>query len=116
MKRGGNASRPSTPVESGYGESFQLQSIGEIDHILTDRCLLGHPGRGRIAKTRGAESSQIGHENAITSFHQRRRHVVPRMNVIRKTMEENDWHSSRISTVSIRDTENRRLDRFCVAR
>src|SRR5262249_51680668 len=106
----------SAPVESGHSESFQLQGIGKIDDILPDRRLLRHAWRSRIAETRRAKSTQIRHEDTITSFYQRRRHVIPGMDVVRETVKENDRHSSGISTLSIANIKNRRRSRFYVVR
>src|SRR5262245_22070654 len=110
MKSSGNARRASAPVEAGHSESRKLYGIGEIDHILSDRRLLRHTWPPRIAKARGTEAPEIRHKDSISSFDERRRHIVPCMDIIRKTMQEHDRKSQRIAALLVPDIKNSCLD------
>ena len=45
MKRRSNACGATTPVIPGYRKTLKTERVGQVDEILSDRSLLGHPGR-----------------------------------------------------------------------
>jgi hypothetical protein len=93
VKGRGDARRAPAPIVPGDREPLDAERVGEIDHILADRRLLGHAWSGRISKTRRAVSTKVRNEDAMACFRQRWGDIVPRAHVIRETVKQDDWKS-----------------------
>ena len=69
---------------------MKLQRVGEVDEVLSDRGLLGHARRLRLAKARAAVAAQVRDQHAKTGVRQRRRDIVVRVHIIRKSVQQDD--------------------------
>src|SRR5213593_3463534 len=93
LKHGRNCGSAASPVEAGDSEASQAERIGEIDHILTDRRLLGHARMGGIQEASGSISSQIGNQCSVSGLRERRCDVVERVSVVGETVKKDDRES-----------------------
>ena len=111
MERGRHLRGAAAPVVTGDGELLQLQCVGEVDQILADGGLLGHARRLRIPEARRPVAAQIRHEHTMSRLRERRRHLVVRVHVVRKAVEQNDWEAAWVAALDVADLEDRRLHR-----
>jgi hypothetical protein len=97
------------PVVTGYSKPRQAKGVGEVDEVLSDCGLLRHARSFRIQEPRRTIAAQVGHEHAVSRRGQRRRHLVPRAHIVRKTVEKNDRETLSIARVLVGDRQNGRL-------
>jgi hypothetical protein len=73
------------------------------DQLRHVRLLLRHARRSGVEEPRRPVAAQIRHQDAVSSFDQRRRHHVPRANVVRKSVKEDDRKPLRVAVGFVRD-------------
>lgn len=106
MKGCGDARRTATPIESTNGEPIQVQSIGEVDHILSNGGLFGH-ARGRwIEKARTAVAANPGNDHAIASLSERRCDKFIGVSIVWESVQQDDRMPIRWTTFEIGDIED----------
>src|SRR5215470_8330464 len=106
MKGSGYTSRAPTPIETANGEAVQPKSIRKIDHILADGRLLRHSRTRSTPKTCGTVASQVRHQHTIPGFRERRCHIVEGVNIVRKTVKQNDRHPGRRPRLLVADRKH----------
>src|SRR5262245_2940290 len=114
MKRPSDRRCAAAPIETDYCESLEFQRIGEIHHVLSNCSLLRHSRTGCISEACWAIAAQIRYKNTVAGLGERRRHIIESVNVIRKTVEQDDWITGGIPALDVPYVQHRRIDRlFC---
>ncbi len=107
-----DARSPATPVVAGKRHARQAQRVHEIEEVLANRRLLRHPRRRRVEEARRAISAQIRNKDAMPGGHERRRDIIPRPDIVGKTMEQDDREPAEIAPCFVGDLQVVRVDRF----
>ena len=94
------------PIVTGQRHLLQAESVGEIDQILAYRGLLGHAGSRRIAESCGTVTAQIRHQHTVSGFRERRRYVIKCVDVVGKTVQQEDRKALRIAALFVGNVEN----------
>ena len=102
--------RAAAPVVPRDREPLDAQRVGEVDHVLADRGLLGHAGRGRIAESRRAVPAKVRHQHAMSRRRERRRHVIPGPHIVRKPVQQDDGKARRAAGFLEADIQDRGLN------
>src|SRR6185295_7767138 len=110
MERRGDLRRAAAPVVPGDGEAIEFQCVREVDDVLADGGLLGHPRRLWISEVRAAIAAEVRHEHAMAGARERRRHLVIRVHVIWKTVEKDDGEACGRTALDVADVERRCLN------
>ena len=90
VQDGRDARGPVAPVEPGQRRPLNPQRIGEVDDVLGDRRLLRHARHIGIQEPGRAVAAQVRHEHAVAGVSQGRDDAVPRADVVRKAVQEDD--------------------------
>ena len=106
VQRGHDGRRAAAPVVSGQRDARQFEGIGEIQHILADGGLFSHAWGGRVAEARLSITAEVRNQHAIASLRQRRRHMVPGVRVVRKSVQEHHRKTARIALLFVRNVED----------
>src|SRR4051794_39147865 len=82
-----DASSPSTPIVAGEDRTFQIESVDQVQEIMTERGLLTRPRSFCIAKPGWSIATQIGNDDPIARSGQRWCNAVISMNVVGKPVQ-----------------------------
>jgi len=110
MQRRRDARGAVPPVVAGNREALQLERVGEVDQVLTDRCLLRHPRSRGIAEARRTVAAKVRNQHAVAAVDEQRHDAVERAHVIGEPVQEHDWKALRIAAFLEPDAQHRCVD------
>jgi hypothetical protein len=101
-----DAGRPAAPVVTRHHRASNRERIHQGQEVVAEHRLLSGARRIGGEKAGRAIAAQIGSDDAAAASNQQRRHVVERMDVVRKPVQENDRRAVGGPGLLVGDLEN----------